>query len=161
MSASDLYTEALEKAQAEVKKPNPDFSEVAELLQRAAADGSGDAYYALGAWYLHGRHYEKDADKAKEHWEEASELGNTDAMVEMGKFYENGELTQIDLAQSFAFYLRAALHGSGEGCFEVSRFFCHGFFVPEDRSIAYLLQDESQRLGYEPTEEDFVERAPE
>ncbi len=144
MSMNNDYLLAMETAKGE----SADFEEAARLLHKATDSGSPEAFFAIGNWYFHGRHYSKDISKAIDYWEKGSALGNIDSMLELGNLYELGENAEKDLEKAYYHYLRAALSNDGQGCFEISRFYYYGFFVPESKKISDAWRDKADLLGY-------------
>lgn len=150
MEESDYYKQALKAA----KGKNPDFEKAASLLKKAAKAGSGDAFFALGNWYFHGRHFAQDMSLAITNWERGAALKNVDSMLELGKLFERGEHVSENLETAFYHYLNAALAGSGQGSYEVSRFFYYGFYVPKNEKISDLWRDRAEDLGFEEADEE-------
>jgi TPR repeat protein len=144
MEESEYYQRALKAASGD----NPDYEIAALLLDKAAKAGSSDALYALGSWYFHGRHFERDLEKGIAYWNQAADVGSTDAMLELGKFFEHDELGNKDLEKAFCYYLDAALRGNGQACYEICRFFYYGFFVPRSEKISDVWRDKAENLGY-------------
>ena len=141
---SDYYNKALEVAKAE----NPDYAKAADLLKKAEAAGSSKALFALGSWYFHGRHFEKDINLAISYWERAIEAKNSEAALELGTLYERGELVKKDMAKAFHYYCIGALFEGAKAHYEVSRFFYYGFYVPKDIKLSEFWRDRAEELGY-------------
>ena len=98
--ANALYEKALEFAAEDI----PDYERASKLLEEAADYGSGDALYAIGNWYFHGRHYPQNVSLAIDYWKKSALKSNLDAIHELAKIYECGVYLEKDLARSFYYY---------------------------------------------------------
>ena len=75
----------------------------------------------MGCCYRHGDGVKKDAAKAMEWYEKASELGETDAMLSLGRMYECGEGVKKDLQKAAQWYRKAQEKGAEGAEYLLSR----------------------------------------
>ena len=66
-----------------------DYSQAAELVERASELGSADAHYNLGNLYHDGDGVKRDTKKAVHHWQIAAMMGNECARHNLGVIEEN------------------------------------------------------------------------
>lgn len=81
-------SELIKKAERFAK--NRDYASAYDLLVEADLKGNSIASYALGTWYLFGRHVNKDYKKAVTFLNKASKKGSNDAIFNLAVCYEIG-----------------------------------------------------------------------
>lgn len=106
------------------------------LLLKAMEAGDYRAYYALGTWYLYGRHVEVNAKKAVKLFKQAAAHDIADAAFDLAVCYEKGEGVKKDLAKAAGLYLRAHRCGDTSAAVELRRIFYWGIGVEKNRAIA-------------------------
>ncbi len=141
-----------EKAQRLAQKSPPDFDAAFKNLLEAHEADSGEASYALGNWYLHGRHVEQDIAKAVNYWLSGAKLNNVDSLTELAKYYENEEFCPQNMSKSLGYYMNAALLGDAASMYDVGRIYYHGLGVKEDRFIAEVWLNAAEENGYDDDE---------
>jgi uncharacterized protein len=111
------------------------------LLRQAAALGSAEADYAIGTWYLFGRHVRKSLEDAARHIKKAAKAGYPAALFDLAVMHETGRGAPKDKMRAFDLYLRAALRGDGGAIESVARCVYHGIGTKKNRGLGSLLQD--------------------
>lgn len=106
------------------------------LLLGAMDAGDYRAHYALGTWYLYGRHVKASNKKAVRLFKQAAENDVAEAAFDLAVCYEKGEGVKKDLPKAAAFYLRALRCGDESAAEELRRMFYWGFGVEKNRMIA-------------------------
>ncbi|WP_243350388.1 tetratricopeptide repeat protein [Stenotrophomonas acidaminiphila] len=110
--------------------------DVYPLLLEAMDAGDYRAHYALGTWYLYGRHIKVSNKKAVSLFRQAAENDVAEAAFDLAVCYEKGEGVRKDLSKAAAFYLRALRCGDESAAEELRRMFYWGFGVEKNRMIA-------------------------
>jgi len=114
------------------------YVEAFDLLREAARENIPMANYALGTWYLHGRHVEKDIKKGFQYLTKASKGDIGDAFFDLGVCYEKGLGTEKNLGKAFECYVRAANLGDKDALYEVMRCLYYGIGVSKNTQLAAL-----------------------
>ncbi|WP_422506591.1 tetratricopeptide repeat protein [Stenotrophomonas sp. GZD-301] len=128
---SEYYEEALSIMN------NEDAAEKAHPLLVAAMEaGDYRAHYALGTWYLYGRHVKKNLKKAVALFKQAAANDVAEAAYDLAVCYEDGEGVRKDLAKAAALYLRAWRCGDVSSAAQLRRMFYWGIGVKANRAIA-------------------------
>lgn len=143
--AKQMFEKALKLSQ----ESPPDFEAAFKNLLDAHEANSGEASYALGSWYLHGRHVEHDISTAVEYWLSGAKLNNIDSLTELAKYYENEEYCCQDMSKSLGYYIKAALLGDAASMYDVGRIYYHGIGVNEDKFIAEVWLNAADENGYD------------
>ena len=91
-----------------------DTNQALYLLERAAANGVGEAYKYLADAYIEGRIVEKDIERAMHHYRCAAEHGMSNAYELIGDLYCEGVLVERDIAMAIELYDLAAKEGDGD-----------------------------------------------
>lgn len=137
----------MRKALTMLDSPEYDGNEVVGLLLKAEQAGNAEAIYALGTWYLFGKHLPKDHRKAAEYLERATALDHADAAYDLAVSYELGKGVNKDIQRAFSLYMKAALQGDRQATYEVGRCFYWGIGTSKDRQVAAVWFDAYQRMG--------------
>lgn len=127
----------------------PDFGNAFDLLTRAFELGSPEAAYALGTWYLHGRHVRKNLKRAMHFLEIAADGDVAAAHFDLAVSYEKGIGTRKDVRRAARHYLSAALLGDVQSIYEVGRCFYFGIGVARDQEIGQAFLDAARLKGFE------------
>lgn len=143
MPESKDYEKALKMARRKTYRPE----NVVALLERAIAEGDTRAAFALGTWYLHGRHIRRNRRKAYGLIAGAAVKGNASALYHLAVFYEKGLVVEKDPQRALALYIDAALRGDAQAHYEVGRFFWHGIGVEANEAIAGIWLKNAAELG--------------
>jgi TPR repeat protein len=119
-----------------------------ELLLAAEAKGSSDASYAIGTWYLFGKHVKKDLYKAVQYFTKAGERGNSDALFNLAICYEKGAGVNKDLEKAFKYYLEAYNRGDVNSAYEIGRMLYYGLGITKNIALAqtFINLSEKKRL---------------
>jgi TPR repeat protein len=138
-----LYEEAL----AETSRDKPDIELVLDLLEKSLALGNPRAAYALGTWYLHGEHVDKDTSKAMVLLKRAADKNIPEACYDLAVSYEKPVGVAANLKKAFELYVRAALHGDNQSFHEVGRCYYYGIGTPRDENLADIWLEKAEELG--------------
>lgn len=144
MSANvDKYEEALKFAQQD----DGDFGKVFTLLFQSYEDGDSRAAYALGTWYLHGKHVRKNLKKALHFLREAADESVKEACYDLALCYEQGVGVRKSEKRAVQYYVKAALAGDDQSIYEVGRCYYYGLGVKRDRGIAEVWLSAAEQKG--------------
>lgn len=143
LASNNHYDRALRKA----SQPNADFPSVRLLLEAAHEKGDARATYALATWYLHGRCFRRNLQKAVVMLRSAAARNNGDALYDLAVCYEIGTGVRKSVRKAAELYLRAALQGEKQSIYEIGRCYHHGIGVEKDRIIAKVWLDRAAALG--------------
>jgi uncharacterized protein len=136
----------LSKAVKLAKSKSPNNQVVFELLQQASKAGSGEATYAIGTWYLHGKYVDTNLKKAIVFLRRASRAGFPAACFDLALCYEQGVAVEKDLSKAFELYMEAALRGDVDGYSALYRCYWHGVGTTRNRVLANLWEDKRESL---------------
>ena len=106
------------------------------LLVEAMKAGDYRAHYAIGTWYLYGRHVRASVRRAVGLFRQAADHNVAEAAFDLAVCYEKGEGVKQDLPKAAAFYLRALRCGDASAAKELRRMFYWGIGVEKNRAIA-------------------------
>lgn len=123
------------KALSMMKKGSPP-EKAYPLLVEAMEAGDYRAHYAIGTWYLYGRHLKMDLKKAVRLFKEAADNDIAEAAFDLAVCYEKGEGVTKSPAKAVAYYLRALRCGDESAAEELRRMFYWGFGVERNRLVA-------------------------
>lgn len=138
-----FYKEAFE----EMNKETPDITKAYNLLVESYDMGNHKAAYALGTWYLHGKHVKVDLKKAIDLFNYATKTNIPEACFDLAVCYEKGTGVKIDLEKAFELYMRAALFGDSQSFYEVGRCYYHGVGIQQNERLANIWLDKAEELG--------------
>lgn len=139
----------LKKALALCRSKNYDGAEALALLEKADKAGSAEAAYALGTWYLFGKHVRKNYRTAAEYLQRAADKNYASAAHDLAISYEKGAGVPKDKHEAFRLYMKAARLGDRQAAYEVGRCFYWGIGTAKDRSVAEVWFD-----GFDHAEQD-------
>lgn len=145
VESEKIYLEAL----SEIEKDSPDVKKTLNLLFKAFDLGDFNAAYALGSWYLHGNHVEKNLSKAMVYLEFAADNNVSSALYDLAICYEKGVGVGEDKEQAFKLYLKAALLGDNQSIYEVGRCYYYGLGVTEDKDLSDVWLEIAELKGIE------------
>ncbi len=145
MEGDRLYKRALQEA----NKENPNNDLVESLLIKAVSKGHGESEYALGTWFLHGKHVKKDISRAIELLKSAALKNVPSANFDLAVCYEKGEGVPSDSREAFRYYLKAALLGDYQSFYAVGRCYYHGIGIKKDVDLANIWLDKAEYFGVE------------
>lgn len=145
MKGDRLYTTALKSA----SKEDADLDTVFKLLNKAYKQGNPKAAYALGTWYLFGKHVEKNVNKAFDLFVDASNDYISEACFDLAKCYEEGIGVKQSLNDAFKSYLEAALLGDKQAIYEVGRCYYYGIGTKADKELSKVWLDVAAHYGIE------------
>lgn len=106
------------------------------LLLDAIKQGDFRAHYALGTWYLFGRHVPKDYRKAFVLLKKAADRDIAEAAFDLAVCYEKGEGVKANASKAAAMYFRAMRCGDKSAAKELRRMFYWGIGVEKNRFLA-------------------------
>jgi hypothetical protein len=139
--SSKKYDVAMREAQT--KKPN--LNRTFTLLNAALTAGDARAAWALGTWYLHGKHVRRDRTKAVEFLEIAAEGKIPDAIYDLAVCYEKGAGTKKNL-RAFEPYVMGALWGDTDSVEEVGRCLYYGIGTTRNRRLSNIWLERAEAL---------------
>jgi TPR repeat protein len=139
-----------EQALALATRKRPDFERAAELLLRADQARDARATYALGTWYLYGRHFRKDVRRGMRLVKRAAEAGIPDALFDLAVSYELGRTVPKNERKAALLYLKAALGGYYQAAYEVGRCYYYGIGCAADRPIGCTWIEYAAAHGVKP-----------
>lgn len=93
------------------------------MLKKADELGNAEAAYAVGTWYLFGKHVRKNYRTAVEYLQRATERGWANAAFDLAVCHEKGAGVPKDKAEAFSLYMKAARMGNQQAAYEVGRCF--------------------------------------
>jgi TPR repeat protein len=135
MANDDVF---LEKAWAEMRKERPDLRKAFALLEKSADNLNPEALYAIGTWYLYGRHVNKNPKVAVQYFMKSSEGNNCHAYFDLAVCYEKGVGLKRDLKQAFLNYLKSSLLGDRKAFNEVGRCYYYGIGINKNVEIGKI-----------------------
>ncbi len=130
-----------------MKKDTPDLEKSFTWLVKAAKNNDAEALYALGTWYLHGRHVKKNPRLAVQYFQKAITGNYKEAFYDLGVCFEKGVGTNKDKWQAFECYLRAALLGDKQSIYEVGRCYYYGIGILKNLDVAEIWLERAKNLG--------------
>ena len=86
---------------ARIAAKENNFEEAYQLLKRAMEYGNPEAIYAIGTWYLHGVHLEKDLEKSIKFFQLACDANFPAACFDLACSYEKGMGVDENLEVAF------------------------------------------------------------
>jgi SH3-like domain-containing protein len=105
MAQSNPYNQALEAYN------NKDYDTALSIWKNLAAEGSGDAQYALGVAYFKGEGVTRDLNDSMKWFEQAANSGNVQAMFNLGAAYWEGNGTRQSYAEAVEWWEKSAAAG--------------------------------------------------
>lgn len=134
-------------AKARMQAEAKDFEAAFELLLRASSMDNSEAIYAIGTWYLHGVHVDKNIYKSAEYFHASCRLNHPTACFDLAICYENGEGVEKNTKLAFEHYVKAALWGHKGSLFEVHRCLYYGIGVIENKELSLIWLDRYNGIG--------------
>jgi hypothetical protein len=141
----DFYEDALK----EISKKNADVKKVFLFLEKSLKTGSSQAAYALGTWYLHGKHVKKNMTMALKLLRQAADGNVAEAFFDLAICYEKGIGVKKNIRLAMEYYLKASLYGDKQSVYEVGRCYYYGIGVNKNRRLAWIWLDRAKALGVE------------
>jgi TPR repeat protein len=142
---SKYYKQALRLARSEKN----DDEKVFALLSKAFGEGDPRAAYAIGSWFLIGKHVKKNYKTAVQYIELAAEHGVPEAQFDLAVACERGTGTKKNAKRAFTNYLKAALSGDPQAVYEVGRCYYSGIGVGKNKEIAGIWINKAREMGVE------------
>jgi len=112
------------------------FSQAAELYQKACNGGERKGCHDLGLMYLRGEGVPKDLNRAAGLFKRACDAGGTGGCLDLGLMYLRGEGVPKDLNRAADLYKRACDAGGAPGCTDLGRMYRDGEGVAKDLNRA-------------------------
>ena len=126
---SSKYERALKLASGK----NPNYTDAYRLLYSSYKSGEPRAAYAIGSWFLYGRHVKKNLKSAIKYFRKAADKNIPEALFELGSLYEKGRGVRKNERIALDYYLKSAIHGDDDAIFEVGRCYFYGIGTKVDR----------------------------
>jgi uncharacterized protein len=114
-------------------------AEAFELLRAASRKGSAEATYAIGTWYLFGRHVPKNLVEASRYFEKAARKRHPSALYDLAVMHERGQGVRKNLKRAFALYIKAADLGDTDALRAVVRCVYYGIGVVRAPELGRLI----------------------
>lgn len=143
MKGDRIYNLALKES----LKEDADLGYVFSLLEKAKNQKNPKAVYALGTWYLFGKHVDKDTTVAFNLFQEAASNNISEACYDLAVCYEKGTGITTNLHKAFQYYLKAALLGDKKSIYEIGRCYYHGIGIKKDSILAEIWLDSAEYYG--------------
>lgn len=134
-----------DRALSEAKKKRPDLEMALKLLERAHAMSDFRATYAIGTWYLHGKHVKRSIPLGTKYLKVASEHDVPSAVFDLAVSLEKGIGVKQNARKAAEHYLRAALLGEKSASYEVGRCYYYGIGFEKDRRVAKIWLREAEK----------------
>ncbi len=126
-----------------------DYKHVAKLLNESMEDGEPRSAYALGTWYLHGKYFECDVQKAVMLLNRAAKRNHPEACYDLALCYEKSAGVSQDLGKAFCLYVKSALFGNYQAVYDVGRCYFFGIGTEVNKEIADIWLERAETLGIE------------
>ncbi len=139
----DPYQAALK----EMSKTQADVNKALAWLQQSISEGNPNAAYALGTWYLHGVHKEKNLKEALKLLRKAAKKNVPEALYDLAVCYELGTGTKQNFRWAMESYLKAALNGDKQSFYEVGRCYYYGIGTEKNLRLANIWFKQAKHLG--------------
>lgn len=131
----------------EANKKNGNLSKAYDLLLVSHNRGFLGATYAIGTWFLFGKHVVLDYKKAVYYLSIAADGKMQEACFDLAVCYEEGKGVKKSLKMASVYYLKSALLGDAEGMVAMGRLYHYGIGVNKDERIADVWFDRAEELG--------------
>lgn len=105
IAESDSYNQALDAYN------NKDYDTALSIWRKIAAEGNGDAQYALGVAYFKGEGVSRDLNDSMKWFEQAASSGNVQAMFNLGAAYWEGNGTRQSYSEAVEWWKKSAAAG--------------------------------------------------
>jgi TPR repeat protein len=112
------------------------FSQAAQLFQKACDGGERKGCNTLGLMYYNGEGVPKDLNRAKDLYKRACDAGGSGGCLNLGLLYFRGEDLPKDLNRAAALFKRACDAGGAPGCNNLGLMYHDGEGVAKDLSRA-------------------------
>jgi hypothetical protein len=129
-SAVDLFDQGLSAYRGK------QFSQAAELYQKACDGGERKGCHDLGLMYYRGEGVPKDLNRAAGLFQRACDAAGTGGCLDLGLMYLRGEGVPKDLNRAADLYRRACDAGAPPGCTDLGRMYQDGEGVAKDLNRA-------------------------
>ncbi len=136
--AYQKYSEALDN---ETNGGDPEHT--LNCLYEAFELGSVEAAYALGSFYLHGKHVKRNPEKAMEYLSIAANSMYVEALKDIALGSERGDLLPKNEKRAFKNYFLAMLAGDTDAMYEVGRCYCYGIGTERNQPLKTALTPDS------------------
>ena len=146
-----------EEALTEISKDNPDAEKVTFLLEKASTEGDARATYALGTWYLYGKHVKKNINKAVKLFRQAAKSDEPSALYDLAVCYETGNGVKKNLKLAMEHYMRASLCGDKQSIYEVGRCYYYGIGIEKNRKLAWIWLDHARKFNIQESQVEHEE----
>ena len=107
-----------------------------DLLKPAAAQDDLEATLFLGSMYLYGTGVEKDAQAARQYFEQAARWGHRDALFNLGAIYDKAIGVERNPGEAIRWFTRAADQRDPVAQLNLAIFYLKGDGVPKDQALA-------------------------
>ena len=104
----------------------PSTEEALFWLNKAAAQGSAEAYYKIGNIYFDGEHIRKDVPKALTAYQKAAQLNFSNAQLKLAEIYAKGDGVTQSNAEAIKWYTKAAQQGNDQASLALGKAYRSG-----------------------------------
>jgi uncharacterized protein len=141
MKGDMYYYRALSLAK---KSTQDNLGDVFSLLEMSFGLGNHKSAYALGTWYLYGKHVKQNYRRAVGYLKYAAEGNLPVACYDLAICYENGTGVKRNLKRAFQQYVKSFVFGYKKAGYEVGRCYYYGIGVSKNKKIAQIWLDSSE-----------------
>jgi uncharacterized protein len=122
-----------------VSRKRESRTEAFDLLRKASRMGSAEATYAIGTWYLCGRHVPQNFAEAVRYFEKAARKRYPSALYDLAAMHELGQGVRKNLKRAFVLYVRAADAGDSDALRAVVRCVYYGIGIRPAPELGRLI----------------------
>ena len=130
----------------------PNYTEMFERAEIAAANGDAEAMARLGWLHRDGKGVAQNYGKAQEWYEKSAAAGNTNAMVSLGVMFQTGLVGRRDYVKARAWFDQAAAAGNANAMDWIGFCYQHGLGVASDLAAARQWYQKAAAMGYGPAQ---------
>lgn len=113
------------------------YEKAAEWYEKAREYDHAGAYTALGYMYMNGLGVDKDVEKAREYFEQATLLGDNEAYVGWGRSYLLEEnVTPEDACVAYNYIREGSEAGCVDGLYYMGYMYQQGWYMKQDYELA-------------------------
>jgi TPR repeat protein len=124
-----------------------DYAGAAQAWESKAAASDPEAMSNLALLYLKGLGVKRDAGKAAEWYEKASQLGFVVAQFNLANLYYNGQGVSRDKKQAARWYTAAAQGGHSKAQFYLAQMYFDGDGIDENKETGFSWLQKAADLG--------------
>ncbi len=124
-----------------------DVKKARVLFEKAASEGSADAFFYLGVMAQYGYGETRDIRKAEELYLKGAAAGSTKAQMSLGQIYQQGALGKSDPEKALKYYMLSAEGNDPKAMNKVGDLYLTGVLVPFDGKKALYWYEKASKAG--------------